>query len=858
MHFYTSVFTRGNRVYVRGYNDGKRFSYIDNVKPYLFVPATGGKYTTLDKREVDKLQFDSAQDARQFTEKYQGVEGFDFFGSTSWAYTWIYDNFPGEINYVPNVVSVVSMDIETTMRTGFPKIDIANNKITSIALRRNRKSLIFSTLDYVPPDDSIEYVKCRDEVELLSKFLDRWNSDWSPDIVTGWNVEFFDVTYVINRIKVVLGEEQAKRMSPWKMISQRTVEFRGKTSIAYDVAGIAILDYLQLYRKFSFKNQESYKLDYIAEVECGARKVAYNEYRDLDELMEKDPQKYITYNNHDNVLVLDELDNKLRFIEQIMALAYDAKVNYNDTLTTVKMWDTIIHNYLMDRNIVIPQKKEVIGDMSIPGGFVKDPESGSYQWIVSFDLNSLYPHLIMQYAISPENFVCRRTVDIDTLLDIIEKGGVDKLKDTFDPIKNTETYRSLQFAYNNNYAMAANGCCYRRDQQGFLPALMDKLYTDRTVYKKKMIEAKKKYEETHDPLDKINVDRYHNFQLAKKIQLNSAYGALANTYYRWYDLNNASAITLSGQLSIRWIERCLNQYMNKLLKTNITSGGQRDYVIAADTDSIYLNLDTLVNKWIPRGEWADVDKQKAIVDALDKFCRERIEPFIDQCYQQLADCINARDQKMKMKREAIAVRGVWTGKKHYALSVWDLEGVRYHEPELKIQGIEAVRSSTPAACRDSIKIAIKKILNGSEQELQEFVSNFRAEFDVLPFDRIASPRSVSSLEKYFDKSTIYTKATPIQVRGALLYNYLIQKHKLIDRQPITDGDKIKFTYLRVPNPIHEDVIAAPDELPVEFGLEQYIDREKQFEKNFLGPVRSIAMAVGYDVEPVASLEGLFQ
>lgn len=327
---------------------------------------------------------------------------------------------------------------------------------------------------------------------------------------------------------------------------------------------------------------------------------------------------------------------------------------------------------------------------------------------------------------------------------------------------------------------------------------------------------------------------------------------LANLYYRWYDLNNASAITLSGQLSIRWIERCLNKYFNKLLRTTGV-----DYVIAADTDSIYLNLDTLVNKWVPRGEWANIEKQKSIVEALDKVCKERVEPYIDECYAQLADRVNARDQKMKMKREAIAVRGVWTGKKHYALSVWDLEGVRFHEPELKIQGIEAVRSSTPSSCRESIKAAIKKILNGSEQELQTFVSDFRSEFNRLPFDKIASPRSVSSLDKYRDKSTIYAKATPIQVRGALLYNHLLTKHGLVDRQPITDGDKIKFIYLRVPNPIFEDVIAAPDGLPSEFGLDEYIDRDKQFEKNFLGPVRSIAQAVGYDVEPVASLEGLF-
>ena len=507
MAFYTSVFARGNRVYVRGYENGKRVSYVDTPNPYLFIPASNGDYRTLDNQPVDKIQFDNSYEARQFIEKYRGVAGFKYYGSTAWGYNYIYDHFRGDIEYDPSLISVVSIDIETKMRSGFPKIEFAANAITSIALRRNGKSLIFSTVDYTPPDDSIEYVKCTNEVEMLTKFLYRWNHDWAPDIITGWNVELFDIPYIINRIKNLLGEEMAKTISPWKLIQQRTVEFQGKTSIAYEVCGIAVLDYLQLYRKFSFKNQESYRLDYIAEIECGVNKVSYNEYRDLDELLEKDPQKYITYNNHDNVLVLDKLENKLRFIEQAMALAYDAKVNYIDTLTTVKMWDTIIHNYLMDNKIVIPQKKDDIdSESTIPGGFVKDPDVGSYQWVVSFDLNSLYPHLIMQYAISPENFVCRLPVDVDAYLDIIELGGVPVLEKTQHPIKNTDTYQSVKYANLHNYVLAANGCCYRKDQIGFLPALMEKIYNDRTVYKKKMIAAKKLKESIEEELIRRNIE----------------------------------------------------------------------------------------------------------------------------------------------------------------------------------------------------------------------------------------------------------------------------------------------------------------------------------------------------------------
>jgi DNA polymerase elongation subunit (family B) len=397
----------------------------------------------------------------------------------------------------------------------------------------------------------------------------------------------------------------------------------------------------------------------------------------------------------------------------------------------------------------------------------------------------------------------------------------------------------------NNWAVAANGCAYSKDKQGFLPALMEKMYNDRTVFKKKMIEAKKKYEETKSREDEMLIARYHNMQMAKKIQLNSAYGALGNRYFRWFSFNNAEAITMSGQLSIRWIEKKMNEYMNKLLKTTGI-----DYIIASDTDSIYITMESLVNK-------LGIDDDLKIVKALDEFIEAKIQPYMDKCYEELAKRMCAYQQKMQMKRETIANKGIWRGKKMYILNAWNVEGVQYDKPKLKIQGIEAVRSSTPYACRENIKTALGIIMNEDEEELQKFIRNFKEKFLTLPFEQVAFPRGVKDLDKYSDRFSIYKKGTPIHVKGSLLFNNLIEKHKLKNIPPIQNGDKIKFAYLQLPNPIHDTVIAVADVLPTEFNLDKYINREMQFDKSFLEPVKSITEVIGWNIEHKQTLEDFF-
>jgi DNA polymerase elongation subunit (family B) len=841
MKFYTSFKRHKGYVLLRGYEFGNRVQKKIHYEPTLYVSTTSGVkkdsgYRTLDGTPVAEYKLDNMWEGKQFLEKYSGVEGISVHGSTNYEYACINELYAGQIEYDPTLLAVVTLDIETDSSSGFPNIQTADKAVTAITLKRGNRIASIGMKDYRPHLENVEYYKCENEHALLEKFLELWDSRYfSPDILTGWNIEFFDLPYLVNRITRLFSEDQAKRLSPWKLLDTRNIEVKGREQQVFIPAGIAVLDYMRLYKKFSFSNQESYALNYIAEKDLGEKKLDYSEYGSLDELYKKNFQKFMEYNIHDVNLVA-RLEDKHRFIEQVMAIAYDAKVNFEDCFTTVKMWDTIIHNYLLEQKIVVPHFETSKTYFDIIGGYVKEPKPGMYDWVVSFDLTSLYPHLIMQYNISPETYH-------------------GKVPDPYEDDRAPTGYLYEKYAdymKTNNVTITPNGCIYSREKQGFLPALMEKMFDDRARYKKLMLDAKKKFEETKDPEWGKKISAYHNLQLAKKIQLNSAYGALGNIYFRWFSADNAEAITTSGRLSIRWVENKMNDFLNRLLKTE-----GDDYVIACDTDSMYVNFDKLVRHSF--GGKPEPSKANRVVEFLDTACTTRIEPYIASCYDDLAGITNAYQQKMHMKREAIADKGVWTGKKHYVMHVYNEEGVSYSTPKMKMVGIEAVRSSTPKVCRESIKKAIQILMTEGRDSLIVFIDEFEKKFRQMSFEEVAFPRGLKGLGDYRDNSAaIYKKGTPIQVRGALLYNHHVKMKSLENKyQMLGDGDKIKFCYLKKPNPIHENVISCPSELPKEFGLERYIDYDTQFEKAFLDPIKSITDVLRWDLTNSATLEDFF-
>jgi len=832
MRFYTNVQLVGNNFLVRGYENGKHFMTRETFSPTLFVPSKRKtKYKTLTGDPVEPIKPGLVRDCREFIKKYDGVQNFDVYGNDRYIYQYISEMYPEpEVKFDISKIKLTTLDIEVKSENGFPDVESAAEEILLISIQDyNTKQIrTWGQGPFNNKQDNVIYKSFDSEYELLNAFINWWMiEDNTPEVITGWNSKLYDIPYLCRRIDRILGEKLKKRMSPWGLVTEEETFIAGRKHISYDIGGVSQLDYLDLYKKFTYKAQESYRLDYIASVELGQKKLDHSEFDTFKDFYTNGWQKFVEYNIIDVELV-DRLEDKMKLIELALTMAYDAKVNYEDVFYQVRMWDTIIYNYLKRRNIVIPPKNRSNKNDKYAGAYVKEPIPGKYDWVVSFDLNSLYPHLIMQYNISPETLLDTRhpSVTVDKILE-----------------------EDITFEMYKDNAVCANGAMYRKDVRGFLPELMEKMYNERVIFKKRMITAKKKYEKTPTKHLEKEIARCNNIQMAKKISLNSAYGAIGNQYFRYYKLANAEAITLSGQVSIRWIENRMNKYLNKILKTE-----NEDYVIASDTDSIYLNLGPLVER-IYKGREKTAE---SVVSFLNKICEVEFEKYIESSYETLAKYVNAYDQKMFMKRENIAERGIWTAKKRYILNVWDSEGVRYDEPKLKMMGIEAVKSSTPAPCRTMIKDGLKLMMNGTEEDVIHFIDDCREKFKTLPPEDIAFPRTASNVQKYKASSTIYAKGTPIHIRGALLFNHYVKQKKLDNKYSlIGNGEKVKFLYLKKPNIIQENVISFIQDFPTEIGLDKYVDYDLQFEKSFVEPLKAILDAIGWNVEKTVNLELFF-
>jgi DNA polymerase elongation subunit (family B) len=827
MEFYTSVHPIGDRIFIRGVENGKRYQRKLDFSPTLYVTSKKpSKWKTLEGSFVDEVNPGSIKDTREFIKRYEGVQGFDVYGNSNYAYQYISDNYSHDVNWDMEQIKVFTIDIETSTEHGFPDIKSANEEILLITVKElaTKRIITFGSKTYVNPREDVIYVNCKDEQALLTQFLEFWSKS-HPDVITGWNTDFFDMPYLIRRIERELGDGESNKLSPWGYVNERKTFIKGSEEIHYDIVGIAQLDYLELYKKYTYSKQESYRLDYIAEQELGDKKKV-NPGDSFKDFYTNHWQEFVDYNIHDVELV-DKLEDKMRLIELHLTMAYNAKINFEDVYSQVRMWDTIIYNHLRKKGIVVPAKSYSGKDSQFEGAYVKDPIIGLHKWMASFDLNSLYPHLIMQYNISPETLTS------------------EKISVTVDKLLNQEI--DTTYVKQRDLALTANGWTYTKEFKGFMPELMEQMYKNRSKFKKQMLVIQQEYEKDKSKKHLLkDISRLNNLQMAMKIALNSAYGAMGNQYFRYFDIRMAEGITTSGQLSIRWMANKLNAFMNKTLKTE-----GKDYVVAIDTDSIYLTLETLVEKMCE----GKTDEQK--IRFMDKICEDVFQPFIDSGYQELADYMNAYSQKMQMKREVLADKGIWTAKKRYILNVHNSEGVQYEKPKIKVMGLEMVKSSTPAVIRDKLRDSIEVILKGNQADLQNYIMDFRKQFDKLPVEEIAFPRGVNGLKQYAG-SPIYSKGTPIHVRGALLFNHYTKKMGLDKKyQPIRDGDKIRFVYVRKPNKFQEDVIAFSQELPPEFELHSYIDYDKMFEKVFTDALQIIIGSLGWSTSEQSSLEDFF-
>jgi DNA polymerase elongation subunit (family B) len=840
--FYTNVQCVGNNILYRGVQDNRRVKLKIPYQPTLYETSNKvTNFTSLDGVYLQPHKFDSVREAREYLRQFEGVSGKTIYGQNRFEYAFIGEQHREMVDWDIDKIIIGVLDIEVGSENGFPDPYEANEPVTAIALKMmGGHMFVWGCGDYEVKGEE-RYTKCKDEYHLLKFFLKFWQEK-CPDVLTGWNTKFFDTPYLVNRIRKILGEDEAKKLSPWNMIREREVFVMNRKQKVYELVGIGDFDYLELYKWYApgGKSQESYRLDNIANVEIGEKKIDYSDYDNLHQLYRLNFQLFIEYNIKDVELIL-RMDDKLKLLELGLTLAYDTKTNYDDVFAQTRMWDALTYNHLMAQKIVVPPRIIKDKDAAFEGAYVKDPQVGMHRWVASFDLNSLYPHLMMQYNISPETLIEPENYT-EEMREILSDGvSVDKL-----------LTKSVNLSNLSDVTVTPNGQFFRTDFQGFLPKMMEEMYEDRKKFKKLMIQAKKEYEVEKDESKKYEIEkriaRYNNLQLAKKVSLNSAYGALGSQYFRFYDLRMALGVTTAGQLSIRWIENKLNVYMNKILGTI-----DKDYVIASDTDSIYLRLGNLVDKVYGVDGVVKLPALK-VIEFMDRVCEDKIQPYIDKSYNELAEYVHAYAQKMQMKREALADKGIWTAKKRYIMHVYNNEGVQYAEPDMKVMGLEMIKSSTPAPVREKMRGSLQIMLKGTEEEIHDYIEKFRTEFKKLPPEEISFPRGINGLREYGDKTAVYKKGTPIHVKGALLYNKYLEEKGLSKKYPlIKEGEKIKFTYLKKPNPFKENVISFPGRLPQEFELQEFIDYDLQFEKTFTEPIRVILDCMDWSLEKTRSL-----
>lgn len=846
--YYTNVAVLGNNICLRGIKNGKRFNSKIQYKPSLYVRSEiDSIYKTIHSENLDKIEFDNIKSTREFINSYKDVENFSIYGNQSFEYAFIADNFKNEIEWNIDDISIAIVDIETYSANGFPDPEKAEHPITAITIRYLKQySISFACGEYTPKFTNSKYINCLDEYDLCVKFVNYWNKN-CPDIMTGWNIQGFDIAYLFNRISKICGETEVQKLSPWGVInkSQKFSKTTGKAYSIYKIYGIAVLDYLDLYKQFSPVKQESYKLDVICNYELGTGKLNYDEYSSLHQLYVQNFEKFIDYNIIDCELI-EHLEDKLKLIELAATLAYDTKSQFEDVFTQTRMWDAIIYNHLLANNVIIPAKEISTKDVKFEGAYVKDPVVGKYKNVVSFDLESLYPSLIQQYNLSPDTIIEPENYTPEIREIVSRNITVDKLLN-----------QEIDFSKLQNVVMAANGHFFRIGKQGFLPEILAKMGADRKKYKRLMLDTKKELEKhkinntlTDDILNELErkIARYNNLQLAKKVQSNSGFGTLGSAYFRFFDTRIAEAITLSGQLAVRWVEQEVDKLLNHLLKTE-----NENYCLYSDTDSCFLLLNQVVSR-------ASIDHSvvENRINFLDKLCDTIIQPHIQKAYDKLFRYIGGYENKMYMKREKICSDVIFTGKKHYILSVYDNEGVRYSEPQLAIVGLEMIKTSTPTIIRDKLKNIVKILLYGTEVELQEDILHFEKKFIEMTPEDIAFPKGVNGIKEYTDSISIYRKGTPIHVRGSLIFNHQLQKYSIDNKYPkIQDGTKIKYIYLKEPNVFHENVIAFVDKLPDEFMLLEYIDYNLMFDKVFLAPIKNVTEHIGWSVRKQNSLVGFF-
>ena len=819
--FYTSIVYSSNNLYIKGYKEnGESLVGKKEFKPFLFTRGKG-EYKGFNGEPLQKKTFKNYFELKEFV-KERDCYGMGISSNSvnrnDLIYSYICDAFPEEITYNQDYICVLNYDIETSSREGFPNYDNPVEEIYSISCSvtrfGERKYYVFGTKNCT--SEKIKNFNHYDNEEAMLKAFCYFVKEQNVDAITGWNSFRFDMPYLCSRITYKYNENWLKKFSPFDMMPKRVEKkvFNRKTRqeeefIIYDIPGVNDLDMMRLYGKFNTYNG-SLSLNNIANKELGEKKTDHSEYKGLDDLYENNYNLFLEYNLHDVELV-DGIADKLKYIDLACSVAYLSKTFFEDSLGTIKTWDNLIYDYLLNKkNIIIPKMKVNDKDRQNRGGRVKDSFLGMSKNVVTTDATSLYPTIMMSLNISPETYVKKIDCDENKLL---------------------EHKYDLNYLKEGNFALASNGCIFDREKQGVIPYLVEHIFDQRVLYKNLMKKEKEKREKGDPNL----VSKYDVFQYAFKILINSIYGAFSSQHFRYFDLDLAEAITVSGQNIIRVSDKVINNYLN----TYLGNSSEKEYVVMSDTDSCAISLNDVVEKENPE------DVCQFLIDFYDG----KIAPEIEKSFVEFSDYCNFYQNKISFKREKVIDKMLITSKKRYGMTVLDNEGYRYDTPEMVVKGLEIVRSDTPPAAKEKLELALKIILTKTEKELQEFVSEFKNEYHRLPLEDIAFPSGVNGLEKYGNRTIGFIKGTPAEVKAALVHNdFVVSKGLEKEIELIKSGDKIKSLILTLPNPLFNDRFAVKYSFEKEFGIDKYIDYHTMFEKSFIKPLNTLIGVIGWSYE----------
>ena len=730
-------------------------------------------------------------------------------------------------------------DIEVEVTDGFPEPSKAKNKVTSIAMytkhdEKYRVYVLGDGQDNVKDEVDIRFYST--ESELLKEFLKYW-IDVKPTVVTGWNTNGFDIPYLYNRLTKVLGEEFANALSPIQIVKYNP------NKKMYRIAGVSSLDYMDLYRKFTYTQQSSYRLDHIGTLEVGLGKVEYE--GTLDDLYKNDIDKFIEYNLND-VEIVKALDQKFKLLDLARAVSHLGRIPYEEVYFSSRYIEGAMLVYLRSLGLVAPSKgANVTYDGSegrFAGAYVKAPIPGRYDWVFDLDLTSMYPSIIMSLNMSPETKIGKiNGWDAEEFI-----RGEEKHYSVEKDGKSIRTLTSGQlkdFFNKNEVSISSNGVLYDLKQKGVIPAILEKWFNERVEFRKL---AKKYGEEGNDELHGY----FDRRQLVQKILLNSLYGVLGLTVFRFYDIDNAEGTTTTGQKLIQFTEKIANNYYNNIL------GTKEDYCIYTDTDSVFYSALPLIKN---RFSNPKLDDDKFMTEQILEIADE-VQTYINKSYNYFSShFLNIRgDHRFEIKQELIAKSAFWVTKKRYGQWIINDGGTACEK--LDVKGLDIVRSSFPPAFRDFMTKVLKGILaKVPKEKIDEFILNFKKNLHKEELDKIALPTGVKGITKYIDKSkggftskTMFTsmkKGAPVHTKASVIYNDLLKHFKTTNHEPISNGNKVRWVYLKN-NPLNIDGIAYkgyddPKQI-IDF-INQYVDRDKLFDKALSKKIKMFYDAMSWDM-----------